>query len=155
MTFLALLLGVLIAVDFFAERSLRDEYVRTALAQLESIARLAKARPLQLSSVPPTSPEDHAALNQWVSQMAASEVRVTVIAADGRVLADSQSDTRTMENHLDRPEVREALARGEGTSARRSVTVGRDLLYYAVVVRLGNHHAPCGDGVASCFAGIF
>ncbi len=138
MTFLALLLGVLIAVDFFAERSLRDEYVRTALAQLESIARLAKARPLQLSSVPPTSPEDHAALNQWVSQMAASEVRVTVIAADGRVLADSQSDTRTMENHLDRPEVREALARGEGTSARRSVTVGRDLLYYAVKYELAS-----------------
>ncbi len=138
MTFLALLLGVLIAVDFFAERSLRDEYVRTALAQLESIARLAKARPLQLSSVPPTSPEDHAALNQWVSQMAASEVRVTVIAADGRVLADSQSDTRTMENHSDRPEVREALARGEGTSARRSVTVGRDLLYYAVKYELAS-----------------
>jgi len=138
LTFLALLLGVLIAVDFFAERSLRDEYVRTALAQLESIARLAKARPLQLSSVPPTSPEDHAALNQWVSQMAASEVRVTVIAADGRVLADSQSDTRTMENHLDRPEVREALARGEGTSARRSVTVGRDLLYYAVKYELAS-----------------
>src|SRR5260221_295429 len=64
--------------------------------------------------------------------MAASEVRVTVIAADGRVLADSQSDTRTMENHLDRPEVREALARGEGTSARRGVTVGRDLVHYAV-----------------------
>jgi len=138
LTFLALLLGVLIAVDFFAERSLRDEYVRTALAQLESIARLAKARPLQLSSVPPTSPEDHAALNQWVSQMAASEVRVTVIAADGRVLADSQSDTRTMENHSDRPEVREALARGEGTSARRSVTVGRDLLYYAVKYELAS-----------------
>src|SRR5260221_7589233 len=70
--------------------------------------------------------------------MAASEVRVTVIAADGRVLADSQSDTRTMENHLDRPEVREALARGEGTSARRSVTVGRDLLYYAVKYELAS-----------------
>src|SRR5260221_11768112 len=70
--------------------------------------------------------------------MAASEVRVTVIAADGRVLADSQSDTRTMENHLDRPEVREALARGEGTSARRSVTAGRDPLYYAVKSELAS-----------------
>ena len=147
LTFLALLLGVLIAVDFFAERSLRDEYVRTALAQLESIARLAKARPLQLSSVPPTSPEDHAALNQWVSQMAASEVRVTVIAADGRVLADSQSDTRTMENHSDRPEVREALAKGEGQSARRSVTVGRDLLYYAV-----KYDLPSGTPIVLRFA---
>ena len=132
LTFLALLLGVLIAVDFFAEHALRDEYARTALAQLESIARLAKVRPPQLSSVPPASREDRAALNQWVNQMAASEVRITVIAADGQVLADSQSDPRTMENHADRPEVRDALDKGEGQSARSSVTVGRELLYYAV-----------------------
>jgi two-component system phosphate regulon sensor histidine kinase PhoR len=138
LTFLALLLGVLIAVDFFAEHALRDEYARTALAQLESIARLAKARPLQLSSVPPTSPEDRAALNQWVKEMAASEARVTVITAYGQVLADSQSDPRTMENHADRPEVRDALAKGEGQSARKSVTVGRELLYYAVKYNLAS-----------------
>jgi two-component system, OmpR family, phosphate regulon sensor histidine kinase PhoR len=132
LTFFALLLGVLVAVDFFAERALRDEYARTAFAQLESIARLAKARSLQLSSVPPTSAEDLAALNQWVSQTAASDVRVTVITADGKVLADSESDVRTMENHSNRPEVRDALAKGQGQSVRRSVTVNRDLVYYAI-----------------------
>jgi two-component system phosphate regulon sensor histidine kinase PhoR len=131
-TFLALLLGVLVAVDFFAERALRDEYTRTTAGQLEAIARLAKARPPQLTSVPPSTPEDRAALDQWVIQMAASGLRVTVITAGGEVLADSQSDPRTMENHADRPEVRAALANGEGQSARRSVTVNRDLLYYAV-----------------------
>jgi two-component system phosphate regulon sensor histidine kinase PhoR len=131
-TFLALLLGVLVAVDFFAERALRDEYTRTTAGQLEAIARLAKARPPQLSSVPPSTLEDRAALDQWVGQMAASGLRVTVITAGGEVLADSQSDPRTMENHADRPEVRAALANGEGQSARRSVTVNRDLLYYAV-----------------------
>jgi two-component system, OmpR family, phosphate regulon sensor histidine kinase PhoR len=132
LTFFALLLGVLVAVDFFAERALRDEYARTAFAQLESIARLSKARPVPLSSVPPATAEDAAALNQWVSQMAASDVRVTVITADGRVLADSQSDPRTMENHGGRPEIRDALAKGQGQSMRRSVTVNIDLLYYAV-----------------------
>jgi two-component system phosphate regulon sensor histidine kinase PhoR len=132
LTFLALLLGVLLAVDFIAERALRDEYTRTALGQLEAIARLAKARPPKLSSVPPTSAEDRAALDQWVSQMASSNVRVTVITADGQVLADSQSDPRTMENHANRPEVRDALTKGEGQSARPSVTVSRELLYFAV-----------------------
>ena len=131
-TFLALLLSVLVAVDFFAERALRDEYTRTTYGQLESIARLAEARPPQLSSVPSTSPEDRAALDQWVSQMAASNVRVTVIAANGQVLADSQSEPRTMENHADRPEIRDAMAKGQGYSARRSVSVGQDLLYYAL-----------------------
>ncbi|HEY4817039.1 MAG TPA: ATP-binding protein [Candidatus Acidoferrum sp.] len=132
LTFLALLVGVLAAVDFIAERALRDEYTRTALGQLESIARLAKARPPKLSSVPPASAEDRTALDQWVTQMAASNVRVTVITADGQVLADSQSDPRTMENHANRPEVRDALTKGEGQSARRSVTVSSELLYYAV-----------------------
>lgn len=131
-TFLALLLSVLVAVDFFAERALRDEYTRTTLGQLESIARLAKAQPPQISSVPPSTPEDGAALVKWVSQMAASGVRVTVITGGGQVIADSQSDPRTMENHADRPEIRAALANGEGQSSRRSVTMGRDLLYYAV-----------------------
>jgi two-component system phosphate regulon sensor histidine kinase PhoR len=102
------------------------------LGQLESIARLAKARPPKLSSVPPASAEDRTALDQWVTQMAASNVRVTVITADGQVLADSQSDPRTMENHANRPEVRDALTKGEGQSARRSVTVSTELLYYAV-----------------------
>jgi two-component system phosphate regulon sensor histidine kinase PhoR len=131
-TFLALLLSVLVAVDFFAERALREEYTRTTLGQLESIARLAKAQPPPLSSVPPSGAEDRAALDKWVSQMAASGVRVTVITADGQVLADSQSETRTMESHADRPEVRAAMANGEGQAKRRSVTVGRDLLYYAI-----------------------
>src|SRR5206468_4144676 len=104
----------------------RDEYTRTILAQLESIARMAKARPPQLSSVPPSANEA-AALNQWVGQMAASGLRVTVITADGQVLADSQSDWHTMENHGNRPEVRAALANGAGQSARHSVSVSSDL----------------------------
>ena len=64
--------------------------------------------------------------------MAASGVRVTVITADGRVLADSQSDPQTMENHAARPEILEAMAKGDGRSIRHSVTINRDLLYYAV-----------------------
>jgi two-component system phosphate regulon sensor histidine kinase PhoR len=64
--------------------------------------------------------------------MAASGTRVTVITADGHVLADSQSDAQTMENHATRPEIMEAMAKGDGRSIRHSVTIKRDLLYYAV-----------------------
>ena len=51
---------------------------------------------------------------------------------DGQVFADSQSDSQTMENHAGRPEIREALAKGNGRAIRHSVTLNRDLLYYAV-----------------------
>jgi two-component system phosphate regulon sensor histidine kinase PhoR len=130
--FLALLVGVLLAVDFFAERSLRNDYERTGFEQLTAIARIAQAHPPQWAPASEGHPEDLSALRDWVAQMAASGARVTVITADGHVLADSQSDPQTMENHATRPEILEAMAKGDGRSIRHSVTIKRDLLYYAV-----------------------
>jgi len=63
--------------------------------------------------------------------------RVTLIAPDGTVLADSEHDPATMENHSSRPEVREALATGSGSSIRHSATIGVDMLYVAVVRKQG------------------
>jgi two-component system phosphate regulon sensor histidine kinase PhoR len=131
-SFLALLVSVLLAVDFFAERALRSDYERTGFEKLAAIARIAQARPPHWTSASPGQPENLAPLRDWATQMAAGGVRVTVIAADGRVLADSQSDPESMENHATRPEVLEAMAKGEGRSARRSATLKRDFLYFAV-----------------------
>jgi two-component system phosphate regulon sensor histidine kinase PhoR len=137
LTFFALPFGVLFAVDYFAERALRDDYAGTAFSHLAAIAHIAQARPPHLSAVPPQSPEDISALQEWTAQMAASGARVTVITTSGLVLTDSQSDPSTMENHAARPEVQDALARGEGQSTRHSVTINRDLLYYAVQQNVG------------------
>jgi two-component system phosphate regulon sensor histidine kinase PhoR len=63
--------------------------------------------------------------------------RLTLIAPDGRVLGDSEvpaSQVAVLENHANRPEVRDALAKGEGWSLRRSSTLGLDLLYLAEVL---------------------
>ena len=132
LTFLALLVSALLAVDFFAERALRRDYERTAYSELSAVAGIAQARASALPALPPSRPEDVAKLKEWVSQMAASGARVTIIGSDGQVFAESQSDSQTMENHINRPEVREALAKGSGRAIRHSVTVNRDLHYYAV-----------------------
>jgi two-component system, OmpR family, phosphate regulon sensor histidine kinase PhoR len=61
--------------------------------------------------------------------------RVTLIGADGRVLADSMetpSGIATMENHGTRPEVVGARQAGLGRSQRHSATLGIDMLYVAV-----------------------
>jgi two-component system phosphate regulon sensor histidine kinase PhoR len=131
LTFLALLLSVLLAVDFLAERALRESYETEGYQQLKALARLIELHPLPLTG-PPQTPEEISTLNTWVAANASSGVRITVIAADGRVLADSQSEISTMESHADRPEVREALAKGQGQSTRTSVTLKTNLLYYAV-----------------------
>ena len=132
LTFLALLLSVLLAVDFLAERALRSSYEHDGFQQLSALAKLLRLRPLPLTNVPPQAPEEISALKSWVASAATSGARVSVISAEGQVLADSQSDTSTMESHADRPEVRAALQSGEGRSSRESVSVKRPLLYYAV-----------------------
>ena len=137
LTFFALLVGVLLAVDFFAERALREHYANTGFAQLAAIAHIAQVRPPHLTAIPPTNPEEIGGLQKWVAEMAASGARVTIVTSDGLVLADSQADPRTMENHAGRPEIRDALSKGDGQSTRHSATIHRDLLYYAVKQDVG------------------
>ena len=57
--------------------------------------------------------------------------RITWIGADGTVLFDSDSDASTMENHLERKEVKQAMVSGYGHSARYSSTLMERLLYSA------------------------
>lgn len=57
--------------------------------------------------------------------------RISWIDADGNVIYDSESDTATMENHLEREEVLEALSTGYGESRRYSVTLTERSLYSA------------------------
>ena len=64
--------------------------------------------------------------------------RVTLIAPDGHALYDNYADKSSMENHLEREEVREAMTQGEGRSQRASETLGRRVLYYAVALPDGN-----------------
>jgi two-component system phosphate regulon sensor histidine kinase PhoR len=60
-------------------------------------------------------------------------MRLTVIAADGRVLGDSQADPATMVNHRtdDRPEVLAALRGQSGRAVRTSETLGVAYRYFA------------------------
>jgi two-component system phosphate regulon sensor histidine kinase PhoR len=59
--------------------------------------------------------------------------RITVIGADGTVLAESDRDAvGDAERPAEWPEVRQALAGGVGSAVRRSASLGRDLLYVAV-----------------------
>ena len=63
------------------------------------------------------------------------ETRVTQIAEDGEVLYDSRRDTDSLENHSGRREVISALENGSGEDIRRSVTVGQDMYYYALLLK--------------------
>ncbi len=67
-----------------------------------------------------------------------TDLRLTLIAADGEVLFETATDTAGMTNHLERPEVQQALAAGSGEATRRSQTVGYKTCYYALRLSDGN-----------------
>lgn len=61
-----------------------------------------------------------------------SRVRVTIVAGDGAVLADSEEDPTRMENHATRPEVAAALSGRAGREQRVSRTEGVEQVYVAL-----------------------
>ncbi|MFH1377941.1 MAG: ATP-binding protein [Planctomycetota bacterium] len=72
------------------------------------------------------------ALQTTMERMGKSlDMRVTVIARDGVVRADSDKAPSLMDNHSGRPEILKAASHGDGESERLSDTVEKQMLYYA------------------------
>lgn len=65
-------------------------------------------------------------------------VRTTVVTPEGQVIYDSNANVGEMDNHAGRPEIKEALEKGEGQSIRRSSTMQRNTYYYTVRMEDGN-----------------
>jgi two-component system phosphate regulon sensor histidine kinase PhoR len=71
-----------------------------------------------------------------------NRTRITLIKEDGVVVEDSERNPSTMENHAERPEVKQARQTGTGSAQRLSPTLGIPMLY--VAIRLGDESAPYG-----------
>jgi len=127
-SYIAILVGSLALVGLFAARALRQAYIGQAEADLSVRSRLLFETALPLLSSPPE-------LDRLCKRLGReTDTRFTLIAPDGRALADSEADPATMENHAGRPEVAAALASGKGLDLRHSHTTGRDMLYVAVAL---------------------
>lgn len=73
-------------------------------------------------------------LDQLVDIIPVPNVRITIIDMDGVVLYDSDvGDYQSLENHINRPEVKKALNSTTGSSVRRSASTGKKYFYYAHV----------------------
>lgn len=120
MAVVGVLVVALTAVDFLASRVTESIYLETLRQELVEKGRM-------LALTPPEFTREHA------RELAKSSgARVTLVARDGRVLAESDAAPDKMENHAARPEVRSALDGGNGSSTRNSPTIGVEFLYVAV-----------------------
>ena len=64
-------------------------------------------------------------------------LRITWIDPDGKVLYDNDNDVESLDNHLDREEIRDAFKTGKGESIRESKTMSMNAHYYAELLSNG------------------
>ncbi len=95
--------------------------------------------------------------DKLVYQKEISNLRITLVDEYGKVCYDSNADIGIMDNHRERPEIKDAFQQGEGTSVRHSQTMKQDTYYYAT--RLSNGYvlrvAKESDSLFSIFIEIF
>jgi two-component system phosphate regulon sensor histidine kinase PhoR len=77
-------------------------------------------------------PSLHKRMEPWSRDFAA---HITLVAADGHVVADSDETTIRSENAAHTPEIQEARDRGYGSATRPSETLGKMMKYYALRVQ--------------------
>ncbi len=68
---------------------------------------------------------------EYIQKLKSNNKRITLISADGTVLADTASDGKILGNHLDRQEIKDAIKNGTGTATRYSETTGTETVYFA------------------------
>lgn len=119
-----LIAATLLSLDFFLTDHIAGRETQAVQHRLTMEARILAGEAL---AVTPAHMED------WAKEASArAQARVTVVDPKGAVLADSEHDPETMENHAARPEIRQAHAGQVGVSIRHSATLDRDLCYVAL-----------------------
>ncbi len=121
---------VIICISFFLlDVFMRDEVKNVLISQIET-ELLSYTKLIEMNS--------SGQISENLKKIAKiSNSRVTLIDAQGKVLADSEKEAALLENHFNRPELQEARLRGTGKSVRFSDSIRIDMLYVAVAVKDG------------------
>jgi len=134
---LLITLGALLVITWYSSSTIRDIYFDQMRHGLESRANLIG---FQVSNMVRTSPEK---LQEFCQQAGRhSATRITVVAPDGTVLADSSENPTMMSNHADRPELITAFTGKPGYSVRYSNTLTKNMLYVAIPLSHSSEKFP-------------
>ncbi|MGD8845852.1 MAG: ATP-binding protein [Desulfobacteraceae bacterium] len=128
--YLILVLAALLAIGWYASRSMRHFYLSQIHQNLFNQSQLLKHQFLPLLEAS-RYPELDRYCKEGGKQ---SSTRLTVILPDGTVVGDSEAMPAKMENHGDRQEIRQALDGTEGSATRFSGTLRQHMMYVAVPI---------------------
>ncbi len=119
---------VIITVSWYGVVSLQEFYLQDTEADLESRAHLISSKVKEY-----LRDQKSGDLKEYCIQAGRSSgTRITIIDPQGKVLADSNEDPQTMENHSQRVEIAGALAGQVGISRRFSKTLQENMIYVAI-----------------------
>jgi two-component system, OmpR family, phosphate regulon sensor histidine kinase PhoR len=133
-TYVVLILLVMAGLTLYLTGYVRQMHLDDLEAQLKGETHLLGSDLERLTSPGQPNPSYDDLAKRWANLV---QARVTIIAADGTVLGESDQDRTEMDNHSTRPEVKQALGTGWGSSIRYSQTVGYDMLYGAATYSSG------------------
>ncbi len=133
-SYLLITLLALTAVTWYALSSFKDWYLEQKALDLETQALLLEKHILE--NIDNT---DQRAIDDLCKKIGKrTATRITVILPKGEVVGDSEEDPAKMDNHMDRPEVRQAFTEQMGTSLRHSLTLDKDMMYTGIAVKKGD-----------------
>lgn len=121
--YLVIILLAMTVLSFAATRVFRTTLLAEKRGELETIAKLV------INALPDGGIHDQAEIIRLTN---GTRERVTVIARDGTVVAETDSDPAALENHHDRPEFIAAMRDGRSSAIRFSATTGENTLYVAL-----------------------
>jgi two-component system phosphate regulon sensor histidine kinase PhoR len=130
-SYLLVILVSLVAVTWLASNSMRHFFLQKTQDDLQTRALLFENYILEH-----VEPLDEQSIDRLCKKIGpAAFTRLTVILPSGRVIGDSEEDPQKMDNHIDRPEILDAMEKDVGVASRYSPTVGKQLLYVAVPLK--------------------
>ena len=124
LSYIGIVLLVLFAMDFYLGAALKDVLSKRIIDELEVQAAL--TREFLIEELPETDNFSYEVIDGLVDRLGETgKVRLTFIGVDGKVWGDTERDGQSlidMDDHLDREEVQEAIAKGIGIEDRFSDT---------------------------------
>jgi two-component system phosphate regulon sensor histidine kinase PhoR len=127
-SYLVITVVALVAVTWYASRSLKHFFLDQAASDLKARAHL-----LESQIHAHLDPLDEKGLDALCKRSGKrASTRITIILPSGKVVGDSEEDPSTMDSHMDRPEVLQALRGGYGVSTRYSRTLSKAMMYVGI-----------------------
>jgi len=132
LSYLFITILALVSALVFASWAVRGFYFEQIKSGLEARAYLIEKQVAELLDTP--KDKDIDAVCEYLGRR--SDTRITVVLPSGLVVADSEKEPSTMDNHRNRPEIMAAMEEGRaGNSIRYSATLQKEMVYVAIPLK--------------------